>query len=140
MPEFDYCSWSRNIRDKMMGEEQTLRWRLDAPWVCYWEWDIKKVGFEKDSIPSFSKVLHWVFVLGKSLIIKMLLISQKENSSLSMTTAKQILFENLKILFMTSLKLSSTWYCRELPQRRRIQKRSDKTSKPRSNRSCIPSN
>jgi len=61
MPEFDYCSWSTNIRDKMMGEEQTLRWRLDAPWVCYWEWDIKKVGFEKDSIPSFSNVLHWVF-------------------------------------------------------------------------------
>ena len=105
-----------------------------------WEWDIKKVGFEKDSILSFSKVLHWVFVLGKSLIIKMLLISQKENSRLSMTTAKQISFENLKIVFMTSLKLSSTWYCRELPQRRRIQKRSDKTSKPRSNRSCIPSN
>jgi hypothetical protein len=25
----------------------------------------KKVGFEKDSIPSFSNVLHWVFGLGK---------------------------------------------------------------------------
>lgn len=57
-----------------------------------------------------------------------------------MTIAKEISLENLKILFMTSLKLSSTWYCKELSQTRSIQKRSDQTSKDRSNQSCMLSN
>jgi len=105
-----------------------------------WYYDMKRWVLRRIVSRPFPRFCTGFLDWGKSLIIKMLLISQKENSSLSMTTAKQISFENLKILFMTSLKLSSTWYCRELPQRRRIQKRSDKTSKPRSNRSCIPSN
>ena len=78
MPEFDYCSWSRNIRDKMMGEEQTLRWRLDAPWVCDmdWDWDIKRWVLRRIVSRPFPMFCTG-FLDRESLIIKMLFIKSK---------------------------------------------------------------
>jgi len=46
----------------------------------------------------------------------MFLIKSKENSSKFKYDQKSR-WKNLKILFMTYLKLSSTWYCKELLQR-----------------------